>query len=1208
MYAFGFIERKANGEELVKKLRLQRMQEVREQDRQLIAQRCSSYRDVIDDKKRAKRNALRSQKLASMRSQHDSLAKKWRKSLVDTGEAQRASKAAALEYQRHEVQEKEKQLRVHTLNTVRVKAATHVVHTVQEKRQATVQAKVQRRQLVSELQSSNREDARNAQEARLARIHAANATAVSAAAATGPRVILQAAAGQSSSSIRMQQSGPQAVSAAVLRHGDTCADITVVQNTAPAEEEMSYRKIFTMVVQEMKNRTRAKARARVAVRTTAMTKSQDNLDTELALLHTLDRSGKRISRIKTSSAVPANEEAPAVTQAFENAFLARQKVEQEAYDMVTNDTDSVASATTSSSADFSDAPAAGAAKKGVGFSEEADVQHSSGLAKAAHDTQHAGSAAGAGKPKKRVPDAPKVSFRSATNKNVQQRQRQRQPAQSSIPQQIHMPTRTYDDKPLADSAAVAAGTTGRSLEIGVTTAVSTANDAEAGYLTFATQAPPPLWSAAASAGWGAAADDDDHSSVLFENCSDVSASVDFSISSDSKLHFAEEESSAAKAEAEDVEITRRAMAPVPTFSRPTHQHHPNVLSAHYDGGAITGLSELVVSFSSEEDHSSMRTCRSKGGTAAYAPWEDGGSASDEEEDFDGSLDSDATSSARHDAAGLLEQEQEQDSVHSGVLSSTQSMDSAGYAAEFVAAADVNAFAEAEAGDEYEYYSDLATRPEPVDMCADDADTWNELFGSSAAFSVSSGHSLSASSSSSASGSEQEQSSVGSAADDSVEEEEQEEQALGLGSDRDSSDNSVQSDADTASLPEDVEVAEEVSVDATEQELEQSLSVSVRVQGAAAAGFGPADSVSFESLFVEDEEDCSSDEEEEARDSSVLRMPRLASSSSGAAPGSPEFTLDAFINKYADVSVSTATEEAVAVSPSRGGLHNPLRAPEVSLSLVQSDSALTRQYAEGTYELYRHRSRVVSSDDLRTSHQSAAASVGSGGLHSQSLRDLLGLDGSGILGINTDKAYRRGSFDYSSSGESSGSEATVPRRGTTARAVYDDCADIADELSDEDSVSADLVREIDDMKQRLFTAMHMQAAAHSGDGASASAAVPDDSLSQHTLSSSAINAAAAVGSSSGNSTESGASALSHHTLQLAEAEADMDMDGMSESRSKMSDNTNAVFHKLDVALGRALASSMEAGNNAGIAWDGDDSSEYDTTLSGGNLSSMGDNSC
>ena len=58
-----------------------------------------------------------------------------------------------------------------------------------------------------------------------------------------------------------------------------------------------------------------------AVKTTALTRNADNLEAELALLHALDRSGVRLDRIKTSSAVPANQEAPAVTQAFENAFL-----------------------------------------------------------------------------------------------------------------------------------------------------------------------------------------------------------------------------------------------------------------------------------------------------------------------------------------------------------------------------------------------------------------------------------------------------------------------------------------------------------------------------------------------------------------------------------------------------------------------------------------------------------------------------------------------------------------------------------------------------------------------------------------------------------------------------------------------------------------------------------------------------------------------
>ena len=490
MYAFGFIERKTNGEEIMRKLRLERLQEVRMQDQLLTRQRARSYRDIIDEKKRAKKSMLRAQKMSSMKSLHDQLAKQWRKSLVDTGEAQRASKLAALNTVRREEEASKEVARTKKVESVRRKQAFQKVHEVVAQKQKIEVDKVERRQAVVELQASNREDARRAQEARAIRVRMRTQSPSALAKETGPLIIKQGPAGQSSSSIRMQQSGPQEVKAAVMKHGATMADVSVVKNSAAKEESVCFKKVFSMVVQEMKNRTKAKARARVAVKTTALTKNQDTLENELQLLHTLDRSGSRLTRVKTTSAVPPNEEAPAVTQAFENAFLARQKAEMDVLDIITNDSESVISVPSSTDASETDSVHdKNAEKKGVGF----DVAESSGEEatkhlNAKHNSLLERRMKEAMKDKK-VHEPPKVSFRSASNKMVAPKQ-VRGPILSTIPQQALIPQRTYNHETSVSEAAHLRG----SIEIGQTTAVSTGVSAED--LTFTKQAPPPIWSAA----------------------------------------------------------------------------------------------------------------------------------------------------------------------------------------------------------------------------------------------------------------------------------------------------------------------------------------------------------------------------------------------------------------------------------------------------------------------------------------------------------------------------------------------------------------------------------------------------------------------------------------------------------------------------------------------------------------------------------------
>ena len=55
------------------------------------------------------------------------------------------------------------------------------------------------------------------------------------------------------------------------------------------------------------------------------------MENELQLLHTIDKGGLRVSRVKTSAAVKSSEESPAVAQAFESAFLSRPQEEEEVY-------------------------------------------------------------------------------------------------------------------------------------------------------------------------------------------------------------------------------------------------------------------------------------------------------------------------------------------------------------------------------------------------------------------------------------------------------------------------------------------------------------------------------------------------------------------------------------------------------------------------------------------------------------------------------------------------------------------------------------------------------------------------------------------------------------------------------------------------------------------------------------------------------------
>jgi len=326
--------------------------------------------------------------------------------------------------------------------------------------------------------------------------------------------------------------------------------------------------------------------------------------------------------------------------------------------------------------------------------------------------------------------------------------------------------------------------------------------------------------------------------------------------------------------------------------------------------------------------------------------------------------------------------------------------------------------------------------------------------------------------------------------------------------------------------------------------------------------------------------------------SPVNSPR--SDGGASSPGSPGFSLSAFVSKYAATEDVTSTQEAHLAS-NMSAQRRPLRASASPAAALRASSGLQAEGAVSAYGKYQQKSKIVSSEELRSSY-SAPESVSSS-YHSQSLRELLGIrEGEDLISINK---YTRRSYD---SGDGTGSDSSAGKPEPSA--VFDNCADVDDDLSDEDDAGVDLVKEIDEMKARLMKVMHMPALSRPAAAAGASRlgdsqASDDASLSQHPLESQFISA------SSNSST--GDSSLSFHRL-----------DAGSESTSKTS--ADEMFSNLDVALGRALASSSTSSTMEGmvqqylqsmsssshhvisrsIADEGE--SDYGS-LSGGNLSSL-----
>ena len=338
------LERKRDGQEIAKLLRLQRIKDLREQEKLLGRERCAMYRASIADNKKSKRIVARAKKLKEMQTTHDDVAKKWRKSLVDTGAAHREADETAVQTWVKQVDHDKENRQKQKLVECRQKDALKDVTRSNKAAQKVQDRQREQRLAMLDLQASNREDARRAAEARIAKEEAKARNRMNLENQVGPLIIKQADAKQSASSAKLMQSSSIAVQAKVMKHGATKADITVVQNDAKKAEVLSYKKIYSRVIDEMKNKIKAKNRARVAVKSSAIIRNVDVLESELTILHTLDRNGARQTRLKSATSVHSNEESPAVTQAFENVFLATKDRDSDSIDdRITEDSDSIKS-------------------------------------------------------------------------------------------------------------------------------------------------------------------------------------------------------------------------------------------------------------------------------------------------------------------------------------------------------------------------------------------------------------------------------------------------------------------------------------------------------------------------------------------------------------------------------------------------------------------------------------------------------------------------------------------------------------------------------------------------------------------------------------------------------------------------------------------------------------------------------------------------
>lgn len=319
---YGAIECQEQLESLSKKLRIQRLKEVREQERLIASRACMAYRDCINSRKESKANIIKESKVYGMQREQANLTRQWQSTLTAVGAAHR--NAREITEVRNKKADASKQLQ-HKRRADELQRSKSAIKTIQENIQRVKQSSnrlLELQQIRDQYQQSDREDAHAHGESFKARRKLIESHSYvpeephgSLSVRNQSRVL--------QSAVSIERRFPIKVNATIIRHGLPHRDSTIIMNDAATEESIARRKTWAAVMTELLSRRKTIVRAREATNTVVRNKTVEFLETELKLLELADKQGSRQSRLCNVLGVAPDEEEPTVQRSFEKVFLSR---------------------------------------------------------------------------------------------------------------------------------------------------------------------------------------------------------------------------------------------------------------------------------------------------------------------------------------------------------------------------------------------------------------------------------------------------------------------------------------------------------------------------------------------------------------------------------------------------------------------------------------------------------------------------------------------------------------------------------------------------------------------------------------------------------------------------------------------------------------------------------------------------------------------
>jgi len=319
---YGAIECQEHLESLSKKLRIQRLKEVREQERLIASRACLAYRDCINSRKESKASIIKESKIIGMQREQASLTRQWQSTLTAVGSAHRNAREITDVRNKKVDVSKQLQQKRRADEHQRSKSA---IKTIQENIQRVKQSSyrlLELQQIRDQYQQSDREDAHAHGESCKARQKLIESHSYVPELPHG-NLSVRNQSRVLQSAVSIEKRFPIKVNATIIRHGLPHMDSSIIVNDAATEEFISRRKTWAAVMTELLSRRKTLVRAREANNTVVRNKTVEYLETELKLLELADKQGSRQSRLCNVLGVAPDEEEPTVQRSFEKVFLSR---------------------------------------------------------------------------------------------------------------------------------------------------------------------------------------------------------------------------------------------------------------------------------------------------------------------------------------------------------------------------------------------------------------------------------------------------------------------------------------------------------------------------------------------------------------------------------------------------------------------------------------------------------------------------------------------------------------------------------------------------------------------------------------------------------------------------------------------------------------------------------------------------------------------